>query len=198
MASSRSASVRVAFVPVGEAGCPSRCRARVALPDRVPCGSLTGVDRVEFVRLRRGLTTNLPPASGALIDDAASRLRRRLASSVMFAQVEVEVTDDPERLLVALVRFRPGTPERQVASFLEAVWITELRLSGLDVFNFLVEDGHVELEAVTGDQDSGYFVSLQLIALEGDAQDFQGRPSSPEELPVETDGRDKKKRFWKK
>ena len=98
----------------------------------------------------------------------------------MFAQVEVEVTEDPERLLVALVRFRPGTPERQVASFLEAVWITELRLSGLDVFNFLIDEGHVELEAATGDTDSGYFLSLQLIALKGDDQDFEGKDHSPD------------------
>ena len=155
------------------------------------------VDRVEFVRLRQGLVDNLPPASGAVIDDAASRLRRRLASSVMFAQVEVEVTDDPERLLVALVRFRPGTPERQVASFLEAVWITELRLSGLDVFHSLIEDGHVEFEAVTGDQESGYVVSLQLVALEGEAQDFEGRDFAKE--PTEdADSSRTRKRFWRK
>jgi hypothetical protein len=161
-------------------------------------GSLTRVDRPEFVQLREALTTNLPPASGALVDDAASRLRQRLVASVMFAQVEVEVTEDAERLLVAMARFRPGTPERQVSSFLEAVWITELRLSGLDVFHFLAEDGHVELEAVTGDQESGYFLSLQLIAVEGDAQDFEGSADSTTPPPVQTDASRTKKRFWKK
>jgi hypothetical protein len=156
------------------------------------------MDRVEFVQLREAMTVNLPPASAAQIADATSKLRRRLVSSVMFAEVEVEATEDPERLLIGMVRFRPGTPERQVASFLEAVWITELRLDGLDVFNFLVEDGHVEFEAATGDQDSGYFLSLQLIAVEGEAQDFEGRPSAPNEVPVETDTPPTKKRFWKK
>src|SRR4051794_19877369 len=65
------------------------------LPTRLSSGSLTTVDRVEFLRLRTALTTNLPPASGALLDAAASRLRRRLVSSVMFGQVEVEITEDP-------------------------------------------------------------------------------------------------------
>ncbi len=168
------------------------------LPIRLAWDSLTRMDRVEFVQLREATTANLPPASGALTADAASKLRQRLASSVMFAQVEVEVTDDPDRLLIAMVRFRPGTPERQVSSFLEAVWITELRLSGLDVFNFLVEDGHVEFEAVTGDQDSGYFLSLQLIAIEGQAQDFEGRPDPPTPPPVDTDAPRTTKRFWRK
>ncbi len=79
------------------------------------------MDRPEFVQLRAALTTTLPPASGALVDAAASRLRQRLVSSVMFDQVEVEVTQDPDRLLVAMVRYRRGTPKRQVSSFLEAV-----------------------------------------------------------------------------
>lgn len=142
------------------------------------------------------MAVNLPPATEAQTAAAASSLRRRLVSSVMFAQVEVEVTEDPERLLVSMVRFRPGTPERQVASFLEAVWITELRLDGLDVFNFLIEKGHVELEAATGDQDSGYFLTLQLIALEGDAQDFDGRPEAT--TPPEAETAPTRKRFWRK
>lgn len=158
------------------------------------------MDRVEFVQLREAMTANLPPASGGLTADAATTLRRRLESSVMFAQVEVEVTEDPERLLIAMVRFRPGTPERQVASFLEAVWITELRLDGLDVFNFLVEDGHVEFEAATGDQQSGYFLSLQLIAVRGEPRDFEGRPDATAQPPSDTepDTSQTKKRFWQK
>ena len=144
----------------------------------------------------------IPPASdaaatGAVLEDAADRLRRRLVASVMFARVEVEVTQDPERLLVALVRYRPGTPERQVSSFLEAVWITELRLSAMDVFTFHLEDGQVELDAVTGDQASGYFVSLQLVALRGDPEDFEDadRATPPAES---SDGSRGKRRFWKK
>jgi hypothetical protein len=114
----------------------------------------------------------------------------------MFARVEVEVTDDPERLLVALVHYRPGTAERQVASFLEAVWITELRLPGLDAFHFLVEPGHVELESTTGDQDNGYFVSLQLIALEGSPEDFEGRAPVEPPPPVTTEAPPATKKRW--
>lgn len=115
----------------------------------------------------------------------------------MFAQVEVEVTDDPDRLLVALVHYRPGTPERQVSSFLEAVWITELRLPGLDAFHFLVEQGHVELESATGDQDSGYFLSLQLIAIEGSAEDFERSADLDTAPPVKTEAPPTKKRWFR-
>jgi hypothetical protein len=180
-----------------DAGRPDRPAGRGGLPIRPSSGSLTTVDRLEFVRLRAGLTANLPPASGAPLDAAAARLRRRLVASVMFTGVEVEVTEDPDRLLVALVRYRPGTPARQVSSFLEAVWISELRLPGLDVYNFLAEDGHIELESVTGDQASGYFLSLNLIALEGTADDFEGQPAS--DAPTsETDAPPTKKRWLRR
>jgi hypothetical protein len=143
------------------------------------------------------MTSNVPPASGALIDAAVSRLRQRLVASVMFAQVEVEATDDPERLMVAMVRYRPGTPVRQVCSFLEAVWISELRLPGLDAFHFLAEEGHVELESVTGDQDSGYFLTLHLVALEGSAEDFD-RSADVEPLSTaRADAQPAKKRWFR-
>ena len=86
-----------------EAGRSGRRAVRwTPLPFPPKSGTLARVDRAEFLQLREAVTNNLPPASGAPLDDAAARLRRRLVSSVMFAQVEVEVTDDPDRLLVAL------------------------------------------------------------------------------------------------
>jgi hypothetical protein len=186
----------------GRTGATRREVPAVAVSAQV--GHARRVDRAEFMQLREAVTNNLPPASGAPLSDAAARLRRRLVASVMFAQVEVEVTDDPERLLVALVRYRPGTRPRQVSSFLEAVWVTELRLSALDAFNFLVEDGQVELEAVTGDQGAGYFVSLLLVALEGDAQDFDGEQTPVDDAdgatpsPYPADASRARKRFWRK
>ena len=168
------------------------------MPIGYSSGSLARVDRLEFVQLRHALTANLPPAQDALINAAASKLHRRLMSSVMFAQVEVEITQDPERLLVAMVRYRPGTRTRQVASYLEAVWITELRLPGLDLFHFLIDDGHVELESVTGDQASGYFLSLHLIAIEGSDEDFDGSSEPKFQPSPKSDAPRTKKRFWMK
>lgn len=164
----------------------------VKLPIRLPLGSLRTVDYREFSQLRAGLILNLPPADAAVLDSAAVKLSQRLVASAMFAEVEVETTGDPHRLLVGMVRYLPGTPESQVSSFLEAVWISELRLPGLDAFHFLAEDGHVELESVTGDKTFGYFLTLQLIAEEGTAEDFQTRP------PAETDVPAPKKRWLRR
>jgi len=118
----------------------------------------------------------------------------------MFAQVTVEKTEDPERLLVAEVRFRPGAPVAKVSSYLEAIWVSELRLPGLGEFTFVVEDGQIELESFTGDNASGYFLTLHLLAEEGQAQDFQA-PDPSELDPVEVEqeeDRAAKKRWFRR
>ena len=99
----------------------------------------------------------------------------------MFADVTVETSSDPERLLVGLVHYRPGAPTAQVSSHLEAVWVTELRLPGLDAYNFHTDGGNVELESFTGDKSSGYFLTMHLVAEEGSAEQFVDRP--PEQPP---------------
>lgn len=137
----------------------------------------------DFRRLRAGLIINLPAASGRVLKDAEAKLHARLDSSAMFAGVEVEATDDEDHLLVAMVRYRPGTSPRRVASYLEAIWVTEMKLPGLDAFHFLVEDGHVELQAVTGDREHHYFLTLHLIAQEGIDVDFD--PSLAARMAVE-------------
>jgi hypothetical protein len=130
------------------------------------------MDLVAFRLLRDGLTTNIRPARGADLDSAGAKLRNRLVTSTMFAKVEIEETDDVNNLLIGLVHYRPGVSVRQVAAYLEAVWVTELRLEGWDAFSFQVEKGHVELEAATRDTESSQFLTLHLIALEGSATDF--------------------------
>lgn len=102
----------------------------------------------------------------------------------MFAEVSVETTEDADRLVVASLRYQPGTPVKQVSSYLEAVWVAELRLDGLDAFHFATAEGHVELESVTGDAASGYFITLHLTADEGSAEDFVERPPAAEDAPA--------------
>lgn len=116
----------------------------------------------------------------------------------MFAEVEVGTTEQEANLLVALVRYRPGTPGRLVASYLEAIWVTELRVEGLDAFTTLIEDGHIEFQAVTGDHSADCFVTLHLVAQEGTAASFEERDEKARRAAVAAarePKRHKKRRF---
>lgn len=156
------------------------------------------MDYREFRRLRQGCISNLPPASSTVLDAAAATLHRRLTSNALFADVTVETSTDPERLLVALVHYRPGAPTAQVSSHLEAVWVTELRLPGLDAYNFHTDHGHVELESFTGDKSSGYFLTMHLVAEEGTAEEFLDREPGQQQAaaPQEEAAGQKSARRW--
>ena len=93
----------------------------------------------------------------------------------MFAGVSVERTSDPERLLVGSAYFRPAEPVAKVRSYLEAIWVSELRLPGLDAFSLHINEGHVEFESFTGDKSSGYYLTLHLLVEEGRVGDFEDR-----------------------
>ncbi len=162
---------------------PFRCGARKEA-GAVPRGALLAscaarqpacMDFLEFRRLRAGGISNLPPAPDEVLAAAADRLSRRLLSSVMFAGVVVERTQDPERLLVASTYFRPREPVAKVRSYLEAIWVSELRLPGLDAFAFHADGDQVEFEAFTGDKSSGHFITLHLLAEEDQPDSFAER-----------------------
>jgi hypothetical protein len=145
-----------------------------------------------FQKLRGGLTANISPATGAELEGAAARLRKLLKSSAMLAQVEVETTDDPDQLLIAMVRYLPGMSAPEVAGYLEKSWLSELRYLGWDAFSLLVEDGHVELEAATMDGDASHFVTVHLVASEGVPADFE----APAVVPSEWVSAPKPARRW--
>lgn len=125
------------------------------------------MELMAFQKLRGGLKTNVSPASGVELEAAESRLRALLTSSAMFGWVEVESTDDPDRLLIAMVNYRPELSEQDIVSYLQRAWVGELRYLGWDAHSFLVEDGHVELEAATMHGDASHFVTLHVVARSG-------------------------------
>lgn len=117
---------------------------------------------VGFQKLRSGFQVNATPASPGVLADFERQLRRQLERSVTFDHVEVEISADPDRLLVGLVSYDPALSESEVAWSLEHVW-SRLEFEHWEAHAFLVEDGHVELQAGTLDGRNQY-VTLHLVA----------------------------------
>ena len=99
-----------------------------------------------------------------LLGHAVERLRAVLATSGTFGDVEVEVTDDPDRLVAGLCTYSPNHPEADIVDTLTRAWAAELRYHGWEGHSFLVEDGHVELQAATVRADRSHFLTLHLVA----------------------------------
>lgn len=115
-------------------------------------------------RLRHGIQVNASPAPRAELDAVVERLRDHLLLSALFVSVEVEATDDPDRLVAVLCEIRPAYAERDVAARLEALWVHRIASPFWEASACVVERGHVELQAVTRASATGHYVTLHLVA----------------------------------
>ncbi len=125
-----------------------------------------------YWKLREGLRANVSPARGEVVEAMASRLRSALAAGADFDDAEVEATADPDRLVVALATYRTGLCEQDVVEVLTRLWADELRYRGWDVHAFLVEEGHVELQAASMSADASHYVTVHLVATAADLEDI--------------------------
>lgn len=119
---------------------------------------------VHFHTLCTGLQANAAPAASRALVERQRALHELLEQSGAFVSVEVEHTDDPDRLLVALCEFRQHLPEEAVVEVLSRLWEAGVRYPYWEAHSFLVEDGHVELRAASRESHLGHYVTVHLVA----------------------------------
>jgi hypothetical protein len=117
-----------------------------------------------FHQKRTAIQTNVSPGTGPEVTSVEANLREVLMASGLFEEVEVEQTDDPDQLVIALCQFRPFLTEHDVADRLEEVWNDRVRFPFWEAHGLHTEDGHVEFEAASrAGVESGY-VTVHLVA----------------------------------
>jgi hypothetical protein len=119
---------------------------------------------LQYHRLRNAIQVNASPGRGADLDRFQDRLSELLEDSGLFEEVEVEHTDDPDQLVIALCTFAPPTTEAAVAATLERIWSDRLRYPFWEAHATLVADGHVELEAASRAGQLEHYVTVHLVA----------------------------------
>jgi hypothetical protein len=117
-----------------------------------------------FHRVRTAIQENASPGSGAELETVETTLRDLLMSSGVFEEVEVEHTDDPDRLVIALCQFRPFYTERDVAQRLEAIWGERVRYPFWESHALSLDQDFVEFEAASRVSENGHYVTVHLIA----------------------------------
>lgn len=122
------------------------------------------MDLLQFHKMRTAVQVNAYPGSPKDLASVERSLRDLLMSSGLFEEVEVEHTDDPDQLVIALCQFRPLFSERDVASYLERLWNDRVRYPFWEAHSLLVEKEHVEFEAATRNSTSGHYVTVHLVA----------------------------------
>lgn len=118
----------------------------------------------DYHSLRTGLQRNASPAEPDAVAEMAERLRTALVDSGLFHTVELDRTDDIDRLVIALVQFAPDTDAAHVAWRLERLWLDVLAYPFWAAESMLVEDNQVELQAATRSSQRGHYVTLHVVA----------------------------------
>ncbi|HET6693698.1 MAG TPA: hypothetical protein VFG97_05305 [Pedococcus sp.] len=122
------------------------------------------MDLVQFHKMRTAVQGNAYPGSGRDLTSMEETLRDLLLTSGVFDEVEVEHTDDPDQLVIALCHFRPDLSERDVAQLVERLWEQRVRYPFWEAHAVLVGEEHVEFEAATRDSTAGHYVTVHLVA----------------------------------
>lgn len=122
------------------------------------------MDLVQFHKMRTAVQGNAYPGSGRDLTSMEETLRDLLLTSGVFHEVEVEHTDDPDQLVIALCHFKPDLSERDVAQLVERLWEQRVRYPFWEAHAVLVGEEHVEFEAATRDSTAGHYVTVHLVA----------------------------------
>lgn len=122
------------------------------------------MDLLMFHRVRTAIQGNASPGRGEQLTAVESTLREMLMASDVFEAVEVEHTDDPDQLVIALCQFRPFYTERDVARRLEEIWSDQVRYPFWESHGIRTDAGYVEFEAASRPSEEGHYVTVHLVA----------------------------------
>ena len=122
---------------------------------------------LEYRKLRSGVQMNARPTTAAERRAVALDLERELTRTGVFADVEVDHTDNLDHLVVAMCTYDPALSEEQVALRLEDVCSGRLRFGYWAVHSTLVVKGQVELQGATLSNLGGPYLTLHVVAQKG-------------------------------
>jgi hypothetical protein len=122
------------------------------------------MDLMQFHQMRTAVQIDASPGRSGDLRAVERTLGEMLLDSGLFEDVEVEHTDDVDKLVIALCRFRPFYTERDVAERLEEIWSDKVRYPFWARHAVLAEQDHVELEGASRVGPKGHYVTVHLVA----------------------------------
>lgn len=120
----------------------------------------------EYYTIRRAVQSSAPAPDAAAVAAMELELRTALRATGMFHTVEVDHTDDPDRLLIAMVGFSPEIDASEAALAIARVWAKHIAYGFWKAETIRVDKGHVELQGATRFSLRGHYATVHLIAEE--------------------------------
>lgn len=122
------------------------------------------MDLMKFHRMRQALQENAFPGDRRDLVTLEGSLRYLLLTSGMFDDVEVDHTDDIDRLVIGLCQFKAELAAEEVAGRLEEIWTDHLSFPFWEAHAIEAEPDHIELEAASRPSVFEGYVTVHLVA----------------------------------
>jgi hypothetical protein len=122
------------------------------------------MELTKFHTLRTAVQGNAVPPSRVELSSMEGDLRDLLMTSGLFEDVEVETTDNPDALVIALCQFKPDLTEADIAGALEEIWNDRVRYPFWEAHSIIVAPEHVEFEGATRFSSVGHYATVHLVA----------------------------------
>lgn len=122
------------------------------------------MELTQFHTLRTAVQGNALPPTTVALASLEGDLRDLLMASGLFEDVEVEITDNPDALVIALCQFKPEHTESDIAGALEHIWQDRVRYPFWEAHSVIVAPEHVEFEGATRFSSNGHYATVHLVA----------------------------------
>lgn len=128
-------------------------------------GTDTNMELGAFKTLRRAVQVNASFPSQRELGSVEQTLRDNLRLARVFTDIEVESTDNPDGLVIAMCKFPHDLSEADVARTMQAMWEEQVRYPFWAAYSLIVEPEIVELEGATRNSADGSYATVHLVAL---------------------------------
>jgi hypothetical protein len=122
------------------------------------------MDAMTFQRKRNAIQVSAAPGTSADLEVLEHTISDQLMESGLFEEVEVEHTDNPDQLVIALCKFRPFCTERDVAKRLETIWSDRVRYPFWEAHALRTNEDEVEFDAASRISPEGHYVTVHVVA----------------------------------
>ena len=126
------------------------------------------MELLDYRKMRTGIQLNASPAPSDEVRPVAERLRDMLVATGLFADVEVDTTDNVDALVIAMCTFPTEMSPDRLAQWLQQLWQQELSSPCWEAHATLVDDDQVEFLGATRESHVGRYVTLHIVAQRAD------------------------------
>jgi hypothetical protein len=126
------------------------------------------MELMDYRKMRTGIQLNAAPAAAHEVRPMAKRLQGSLMATGLFADVEVDTTDNLDALVIAMCTFPTAMGPDRLAHWLQQLWQERLSFPCWEAHATLVDDDQVEFLGATRESLGGPYVTLHIVAQRAD------------------------------